>query len=378
MNIAIDLRWIRSEHIDGTSRYAIDLVSNLLQKDTEHHYLLLGDPALIQYGIPGVLEYKQAEIRTIPERLLSIHDFWRTPRSLQALGIDIYHSPSYLCSPFKGTYKKIITVFDVIPFLFPEALSKSRLFWKLFYATRIPTKTILQSADIIVTASENTKQDLIRLFHIPTGKIRVIGIGLDVRFHTNIPIPDNFSNRYQLPQKFLLYVGRQDPYKGIAHLVQAFARLPQPMQETFSIVIAGKNDPRYISDVHALIERLELKQRVRFLNYVPDSDLPALYSAATLLVHPSLYEGFGLPPLEAMACGTPVVYADSSSLTELLGEAGYAVQPASDEALATGIREMLEDNGVCESYRRRALTRVQRYNWDAITNEILEMHACDN
>ena len=378
MKIAIDLRWIRSKHIDGTSRYAIDLVSNLLQRDTEHRYLLLGDPALIQYGIPDLLAYKQAEIRTIPERLLSIHDFRRTSRSLQRLGIDVYHSPSYLCSPFTGAYKKIITVFDVIPFLFPEALSKSRLFWKLFYATRIPTRMILQSADTIVTASNNTKRDLIRLFNIPAKKIRVIGIGLDTRFHADIPIPGDFFERYQLPQKFLLYVGRQDPYKGIAYLVEAFARLPQYMRESYSIVIAGKNDPRYINDVHAVVERLGLEQHVRFLDYVPDSDLPTLYSAATLLVHPSLYEGFGLPPLEAMACGTPVVYADSSSLTELLGEAGYAVQPASAEALATGIHAMLADSAVCESYRQRGLTHVQRYAWDTIVNEILDMYAYDS
>ncbi len=378
MNIAIDVRWIRSEHIDGTSRYAIDLVSNLLQRDTEHRYLLLGDPALIQHAIPDVLEYKQAEIRTIPEQLLSIHDFWRTPRSLQALGIDIYHSPSYLCSPFTGTYKKIVTVFDVIPFLFLEALSKSRLFWKLFYATRLPTRTILQSANTIVTASENTKHDLIRLFNVSPDKIRVIGIGLDVRFHANISVPNDFFERYHLPQKFLVYVGRQDPYKGIAYLIQAFAMLPHHIQETCSLVIAGKNDLRYITSVHALIERLELTQRVRFLDYVPDSDLPSLYSAASLLVHPSLYEGFGLPPLEAMACGTPVVYADSSSLTELIGEAGYAVQPASDKALAAGIREMLEDTTVCKRYRQRGLKHVQRFSWDAVTHDILNMYACDN
>ncbi len=374
MKIAFDLRWIRSEKIDGTSRYAIDLVSHLIQHTDEHRYVLLGDAALIERFIPDAFQLKQVEVRSIPERLLSIHDFWRTPRSLESLGIDIYHSPSYLCSPFTGSYAKILTVFDLIPFLFPDALSKSRLFWKIFYATRLPALIILRSANAIVTTSEHTKQDLVRMFNVPAGKIRVIEIGLDARFHINVSVPDDFWQRYRLPPKFLLYVGRQDPYKGIAHLVRALALLPPDLRATYSIVIAGKTDLRYIGDVQKIVAELGLQERVRFLDYVPDADLPALYVAATLLVQPSLYEGFGLPPLEAMACGTPVIYADSSSLTEVVGKAGYAVQPGSAEALATAIREMVENDTVRADYRQRGLQHVRRYSWDIVTKDILNMY----
>lgn len=375
MKIALDLRWIRSENIDGTSRYAIDLVSHLIRRSDAYRYVLLGDAALIEQFLPEATQARHVEIATIPEQLLSIHDFWRTPWSLQSLGIDVYHSPSYLTSPFKGTYTKILTVFDLIPFIFPSALSKSRLFWKLFYATRYPASAILRSADIVVTTSDHTKQDLVCLLNVPAEKIRTIWIGIDTRFHPGISVSEEFFQRHQLPRKFFLYVGRQDPYKGIAYLVRALALLPPHLREAYSIVIAGKTDLRYIDEVHSAVEELELGQQVCFLDYVPDSDLPALYTAATLLVHPSLYEGFGLPPLEAMACGTPVVYANTSSLTELIGDAGYAVEPSSIEALATGMRKLLEQQTLREAFVQRGLRHVQRYSWDAVTQKVLELYA---
>lgn len=374
MKIAFDLRWIRSEHIDGTSRYAIDLVSRLIRRNDGNHYLLPGRADLIERFIPGVSESDQAQIVHISERLLSINDFLRTPKSLEALGIDIYHSPSYLGSPFTGEYAKILTVFDLIPFLFPEALSKGRRFWKLFYATRYPARVILRSAQAIVTASAHTKRDLVRLLHLPERAIHVIGIGLDARFDPGISVPDEFFQRHNLPRRFLLYVGRQDPYKGLNYLVDAVARLPQPLRDAYAVVIAGKTDPRYIGDIHRLIEHHGLRQRMRFLDYVPEPELPLLYSAATLLVHPSLYEGFGLPPLEAMACGTPVVYADSSSLTELLADAGYAVQPASADALASGIQVMLTDDALRTRYGRAGAQHVSRYSWETIIQQMLRLY----
>jgi glycosyltransferase involved in cell wall biosynthesis len=374
MKIAIDLRWIRSENIDGTSRYAIELVSNLLRHESDLQYLLLGDGTLIQRFIPESEHAGQVEIGGLPERLLSMADFWRTPRSLQQLGIDVYHSPSYLASPFRGAYKKILTVFDLIPFLFPEALSKSRLFWKLFYATRYPAAAILRSADVVVTASEHTRRDLVRLLNIPAERIRVIWIGLDSRFHPGVAVTDDFVQRYHLPQKFLLYVGRQDPYKGIGYLVKALALLPQGVRDTYGLVIAGKTDPRYIGEVHAAVNQAGLEQRVHFIDYVPDADLPALYKAATLLVHPSLYEGFGLTPLEAMACGTPVVYADTSSLTELIGKAGYAVEPASAEALAAGMLEMLNKSAVREAFIQQGLQHVKQFSWESVIQKTVAMY----
>ncbi len=373
MKIAFDLRWIRNEQIDGTSRYAINLISHLLQTDPENEYVLIGKQAVL-HKHSALSVFPNANIVSIPQKLLSIQDFLLTPREIQRLGVDIFHSPYYLTSPFKGNYKKILTVFDLIPFLFPEALSKSRLFWRLFYKTPYPASFILRSADTIITTSENTKQDIIRLLNISSEHIQVVWSGLDNRFNSGYQGSEQFYHQYKLPQHFMLYVGRQDPYKGLTYLVQAYALLPTALQQTYKLVIAGKTDHRYIGEVQHLVDKLELQQNVVFLDYFPDTDLPLLYSAAKLLVHPSLYEGFGLTPLEAMACGTPVVYADTSSLPEIIGDTGFAVSPASTESLAEGIREMLENDQLRHSFSEKGIQHTQRYSWPNIARRILEIY----
>ncbi|MBD3307820.1 glycosyltransferase [candidate division KSB3 bacterium] len=371
MKIAVDLRWIRSPHIDGISRYALNLVSHLLRQDVANDYLLIGQQSILQQHLgPDAIP----RIQPINQPLLSVGDFLFTPREIQRLHIDILHVPHYLHAPFGGTYKKILTVYDLIPFLFPAELSKSRLGWRWFYKTRYPAKLLLHSADLIVTTSHNTKRDLERLLHIPPHRIRVVWCGLEARFRPDYAVPESFFRTYHLPSRFLLYVGRQDPYKGLKYLVQAYALLPESLQQTCALVIAGKTDPRYIQDILTASERLQVQPRLHCLDYIPDADLPLLYSAATALIHPSLYEGFGLPPLEAMACGTPVVYADTSSLSELIGDAGLAVPPASADALATGIAQLLQNDQQRTILGNRGLQHVQRYSWSHTALQIAELY----
>ena len=316
-----------------------------------------------------------ARIVPCPHRLLSLKDFLLTPRYIERLGVDIFHAPHYLTSPLRGRYKKIVTVFDLIPFLFPNALSKSRLLWRIFYRFPFFAASILRSADAVLTASQHTKGDIIRLLRVPPEKIHVIWSGIEARFHIGYQPDEGFLRRHRLPRNFLLYVGRQDPYKGLTYFVEAFALLPDALKRSYQIVIAGKTDVRYIEDVHALIRRHRLQDAVLFLDYVADDELPLLYSAATLLVHPSLYEGFGLPPLEAMACGTPVMYADTSSLSELIGDAGAAAAPASAPALAQGMRQLLENGDLRQAFRVKGLAHVQRYSWQDVIPRMLAMYA---
>ena len=373
MRIAIDLRWIRSTQIDGVSRYALNLVRHLLDMDTENEYLLLGNDAILRSHI-NLSPFENCSMPPFHLPLLSPQDFLRTPRALERLGIDIFHVPHYLTSPFHGRYKKFLTVYDLTPFLFPEALSKSRLLWRWFYKTPYPARIILKSADVIITTSENTKRDLEWLLRISSTKIQVFWAGIESRFHSHYQVTDQFRQAYHLPPRFLLYVGRQDPYKGLAYLVQAYARLPEALRQEYQVVIAGKTDPRYIGEVHAWLNKTGLRSSFHFLDYLPDHDLPLLYSAAALLVHPSLYEGFGLPPLEAMACGTPVVYADTSSLTEHLGEAALAVAPASAAALADGIQQMLQDTALREAYIQKGKIHVQQYSWETVALTMLHLY----
>ncbi len=373
MKIAIDLRWIRSEQIDGISRYALNLVRHLLEVDSTHEYLLFGEEAMLSTHI-NFSPFKNCSLQPFPLSLLSLQDLLRTPRALDRLGIDIFHVPHYLTSPFHGQYKKILTVFDLIPFLFPAALSKSRLLWRWFYATLYPARIILKSADTIITTSENTKHDLVWLLRITPDRIQVVRGGVEKRFHPHYEVTEQFQRAYRLPPRFLLYVGRQDPYKGLTYLVQAYARLPESLRQEYQVVIAGKIDPRYVNEVYSWMTKTGVESAFHFLDYIPDTELPLLYSAATLLVHPSLYEGFGLTPLEAMACGTPVVYADTSSLTEHLDEAALAVAPASVESLADGIQQMLQDRTLREFYSQKGLHHIQHYSWETVALTMLHLY----
>lgn len=373
MKIAIDLRWVRGETLDGISRYAVDLVRHLLPADPAHEYLLFGRAEMLRQHI-NLSDFPDVRVVPSPYPLLSIKDFLLTPRFVRQIGVDLFHSPGYLVSPLRFGCRKIVTVFDVIPLLFPEELAKSRLFWRLFYKTPYPTQLLLRSAAAIVTASANTCQDLVRLLHLPLRKIQVIGIGIDERFHPNLEMKTAFYERYHLPSKFLLYVGRQDPYKGLTYLVQAYALLPEALRTTWKLVIAGKTDLRYIGAVHDLLAQSGLQEHVLFLDYFPDIDLPRLYNAATLLVQPSLYEGFGLTPLEAIACGTPVVYTRVSSLIEVVGDAGLPVAPACAEALMQGIRQLLEDIPFRDQLIAYGHQHIRRYSWPAIIQEILLLY----
>lgn len=373
MKIAFDLRWVRSAAIDGISRYAVNLVRHLLPADPTHEYLLFGADAILRQRL-SLSDFPNVRVMPSPYPLLSIKDFLFTPRVVRQTGVDLFHSPGYLVSPLNFGCRKIVTVFDLIPFLFPEELAKSRLFWRLFYKTRYPAQLILRSTDAIITSSANTRQDLVRLLNLPIPKIQVIGIGLDECFQPDLEVTPGFYERYHLPSKFLLYVGRQDPYKGLTYLVQAYALLPEALRNTYKLVIAGKTDPRYIGAVHDLIAQTGLQPQVLFPDYFPDSDLPRLYTAATILVQPSLYEGFGLTPLEAMACGTPVVYTSTSALLEVVGDAGLAVPPASSEALMHGIRQILEDDALRARFAAHGRQHVRRYSWQAICREILHLY----
>ena len=373
MRIALDLRWVRGQQLDGISRYALNLVTHLAAAAPEHDYLVIGqEEALRLHLSPRTLT--RIQIAAHPYGLLSLKDMAYSPRAISQLAPHIFHAPHYLTSPCRGNYKKIVTVFDLIPFLFPKALSKSRLLWRIFYRFPLLTSTILRSADAILTASEHTKRDIIRLLGVPADRIHVIPCGLESRFRQGILVERDFFARYRLPQTFLLYVGRQDPYKGLAYLVDAAALLPDTLRQTYRIVIAGKTDERYIGEIHALIAQHHLQDMFIFLDYVPDDDLPALYSAATLLVHPSLYEGFGFPPLEAMACGTPVVYANTSSLSEHLGTAGFAVAPASAQALAHGIQALLDHSELRQQFSMAGHAHAQRYSWENVIPQMLQFY----
>ncbi|HWP46758.1 MAG TPA: glycosyltransferase family 1 protein [Candidatus Limnocylindrales bacterium] len=372
MRIAIDIRWLRKE-MDGIGRYVSNLVTHLVELDTRNTYFLITHPNSFpsSYSFPTS---PRLYISASPYPFLSPRDFFCLPGFLNRLEIDLFHAPNYLTSPLSGRYAQIVTVHDLIPYLYPETLWKASLRWKFYYRSKYPAYLVLHKADQIIADSLHTKKDIVKLFGIPPEKIRVIWPGIETRFYTAEKPSKAFLQKYNLREDFLLYLGRQDPYKGLEFLIRAYYQLDPGLRNQYPLIIAGKKDSRYLKSVEHLIEDLALKEQVQFLGYVPDPDLPSLYKAATLFVYPSLYEGFGFPPLEAMACGTPVIYGRGSSLEEVIGDKGGSFTPHHLPELTQAIQMLLQNRQLREEMSQRGREQVLSLTWRKTAEAVLEVY----
>jgi len=289
--------------------------------------------------------------------------FWSQillPLKLKELKAGVLLSPNHEVL-FFSPCPQVVVIHDLLPFLFPDDYPAPM---RYYYRHILPR--LLRKADIIVAVSQNTKRDLIRHYRIPEGRITVIYSGVD---HSRFR-PAGHAEKTDAP--YILSVGNQYPYKNIARLIEAFSGL---VRDGFPhrLLIAGGNHPRHFPGLQGLVRALGLSDRVRFLGYVEEERLPSLYSAAELFVFPSLYEGFGLPVLEAMACGCPVALARSSSLPEAGGEAGCYFDPADASDIRRKLAELLRD-----PERRRKMTeagyiQAGKFNWGRTAAEYTDL-----
>jgi glycosyltransferase involved in cell wall biosynthesis len=263
----------------------------------------------------------------------------------------------------------VLTIHDLIFLLFPEYhLPLNKWFLNSF----VPL--FIRRADAIIAVSKCTKGDLIRYYSVPSEKIKVIYEGVDARFQP-VTEPDALARVraiYGLPERFILYVGTIEPRKNLSTLLEAYKLLREEGLE-HRLVIVGRKGWLYKGFFQRLRE-LGLEGEVIFPGFVPDGDLPALYSAADLFVFPSLYEGFGLPVLEAMACGTPVIASNSSSLPEVIEDAGIMVDPLDVGALLRAIELILRDERMRREMRARGLEQAAKFSWERAARETLEVY----
>ncbi len=344
-------------HFPGIGRYVANLARAMAPLlAPEERLILLRDPTRSSPWDLSALAGERVRVVDVPLSPFSLRQQWAVPRLLGRLGADLYHSPYYLM-PYRPGVPTVLTVHDLIPLLFPrQSTFQARLLF------RWTTARALRAARHIVAVSEATRRDLTRHFHVPGDRVSVIPEAPDPAFYPRSPAEvEAVRRQYGLPDSFVLYVGSNKPHKNLTRLVEAWARSTEYGTRN-TLVIAGVWDPRY-PQPRLLAERLGL-QTVRWLGPVPEADLPALYSAATLFVFPSLYEGFGLPVLEAMACGVPVVCSNTSSLPEVAGDAALLADPTDTGALAAAIADLLGDRARREEMRERGLRQVARFSWE--------------
>jgi len=336
----------------GINWYIYNLLRHLPAADPEIGYtIFLGERRY--EGGPGLhLCFSRLPTHRPPVRIL-----WEQvvqPWAVRRAGVDLLHGMAFV-GPLAGRCPFMVTVHDLSFLLYPHSFrALNRYYLQLF------TRLSVRQARRVIAVSESTKRDLSRYYRLSPANIDVVHNGVDDRFQ---PLPAgqvaDFRARHGLPQRFILFVGTLEPRKNVAHLIQAYARLPTGRPPL--LLIGGKGWLH--QEVLAAVDRLHLSDQVRFVGYVPAGELPWWYNAAELFVYPSLYEGFGLPPLEAMACGTPVIASNASSLPEVVGRAGILVNPTDGEGLTRAMEQVLASQELREEMRAAGLAQARRFSW---------------
>ena len=286
---------------------------------------------------------------------------------------DLAHVP-YFGSPLFPTTPTVVTIHDLIPLILPAY--RGSLLVRAY--TRL-VAAAARRADAVIADSQASKRDIVRLLGMPSHRVHVVYLAASEHFRPvkDAALLEAVRRKYGLPDRYILYLGGFDCRKNVATLIQAFAHLPICRPADLKLVIAGRlpeRDTPFFPNPRRLAEELGLEERVVFTGWVAEEDKPALYSGAMAFVFPSLYEGFGLPVLEAMACGALVLASDRASLPEVVGEGGLLVDPTDVDGLAAAMERLLTDEGLRAELRERALAQAAKFSWEKTARETLAVY----
>jgi glycosyltransferase involved in cell wall biosynthesis len=369
MDIGIVSSFI-DEYSGGIGVYTHQLVKNLNQMDNENNY------HLIHYSKSNQEIYNQNNEIIIPKnrfiRKWGSYMFWRyfsLPQGLKKYNLDVVHDP-YELGPFtfNQPFRKVITVHDLTPLLFPNLFKRGDVMLH-----RLLLKKTISKADKIITVSYNSQKDIMEHMNIPEENIEVIYNGKNDNFRPmNSKKIGEVREKYGLPSRFILSVGGLHPIKNIPRLLEAYYLALKNGLEHKLVMVGGAVDRA--ENVFQIITALGLEDHVIFTGVVSDDDLVGLYNAADLFLYPCLYAGFGLPPLEAMACGTPVITSYNSSLPEIVGDAAKLINPYDSEKLADAINGVLSDDEMIKTLVKKGLKRSEMFNWKKTAHETLKVY----
>jgi glycosyltransferase involved in cell wall biosynthesis len=351
MRIALDTQSTVG-HKTGIGIYTAALLEALRQIAPQHEIVELNLKREVRMRLDRRLRWQQ----------------WTLPRAAHRARSDLLHVSGFDAPVWKRC-PVVLTVHDLIGMLFPQNLPPiSRFYWSKWLPFSV------RFADQIIADSEHTQRDIVRLLKIDPARLTVIPLAAGLQYQP-IEQADTLQSvrrKHHLPDRFILFVSTLEPRKGIDTLLEAFARLT-PAQPDVKLVITGKRG-WYTEPLFAQLDRLQLAPRVQLTDYVPAEDLPALYNCADVLAFPSRYEGFGLTVLEAMACGTPVVCSNSSSLPEVAGDAALRVSPDDAPSLAQALQRVLTDATLRQQMKARGLQQAARFSWSRTAQETLAVY----
>jgi glycosyltransferase involved in cell wall biosynthesis len=371
VKVAIDIRRITEF---GVGTYTRNVVRALARIDRDHQYFLLGSPQ------------EAAEIGPLPANFTCVPLLGsnRTPKgyfdcraTIKRLHCDIAHIPHLFSIPRNLPCPYVMTVHDVLEHMYGAGEGSNVRRSLHFHLTR----HVLKGAKRILAVSRFTKSEIEKLFAIPGQRIEVIYNAIDERFlrgHATEADRQILAERYLVTYPFLLYAGRISPHKNLVRIIEAFSALKAQLEKQsqfadLKLIIIGDELSKH-PDLRRTVIRSGVQNDVRFMGFIPIEMLRLFYDAAKVFVFPSLYEGFGLPPLEAMAQGTPVVTSNISSLPEVVGNAAVLVNPENVFEIMRGVQRVLVDPSVREKIRQRGYEQAKKFSWDASAQRILQVY----
>jgi glycosyltransferase involved in cell wall biosynthesis len=358
----------------GIGRFVRGLVGGLAEIDSETQYLLLhaAPNGSIQAPFPSGKNFSRRGLRFSQRHLdIAWHRF-RLPLPVNLLTgpIDVFHSPDFLLPPVRQA-RTLLTVHDLAFLVRPECAEPNL---RDYLEKAVPRS--VRRADFVVTDSENTRNDVVCLIGADPERVQVIHGGVEPTFR---PVEDRlrlsaFRERPEIGARpFILSVGVIEPRKNLRVLVDAYGLLRDRRKLPHRLVVVGQLGWLW-EDIIEHVHSSAYREDISLIGFLPEEDLPAMYSAASVFAYPSLYEGFGLPPLEAMACGTPVVVSNSSSLPEVVGDAGLQVDPEEADALAAALELAILDDSLRTSLRQRGLARAKAFSWKAAAEKLVGVY----
>lgn len=371
MKIGIDTRTVTPVR-SGVGNYVLNLLEGLRWVAPQQEFFLLGQRQNLEtigWNLPsGMFHTTRLSHESHPWG-----DLWEhfiLPHTLYKSGVDVFHGPATLIPLMSKGFARVVTIHDLVAFLFSETIPKKYALYMRWLISQVVKK-----ADRIISVSQHTKQDLMEVLRVDPAKISVVYEAAPPGFQ---PIRDQTKlawvrRRYDLKGPFLYHVGNIEPRKNLVRLVKAFLLMRQRSKLDVRLVITGQKG-WLTTMLFRELDYLQLGDEVIFTGYVPRSDLPLLMNAAEAFVFPSLYEGFGLPALEAMSCGTPVVTSNISSLPEVVGTSAVMVDPERVESIARGMEKVLTDTELRERLAKEGLIQAHKFSWEQAARETLDVY----
>lgn len=374
MNIAIETIQVKNK--GGAGVHCFQLVKNLLKVDRKNYYYIITSTYIKAFETPNTEQIVIPKCHRWIVRLYFLFFSWFLLRKKK---VDIFHCTSNW-SPFFINKPIIVTIHDIISVIHPDIRENPTFD---YYINKFLTSYTINKANKIIVSSENTRKDIISYFKVGDDKIKVVPIGYDMDIFGNQIDRNSTWNmilkKYKLKIPYILFVGYVMPKKNIEVLIMAFQKIILEGNDFYLVITGalGQNIPgsqSYIHKLNKLICDLKLKDRIIFTGYVEKEELPFLYKKANLFVYPSHYEGFGIPPLEAMASGTPVIVSRSSSLPEVVGDAGLYFTPGDIKDLSEKMRNVLKNKKLASELAKKGGKQSTKFNWEDISQKTLSIY----